>query len=97
MAPPAPSTRGPRRAARVTGMVVSAAGLACCRNATIRTSRGLGSSAAAVVGGLAAVNGLVVPNGSSPSSDKGADQLASEFEGHPNAAAAVLGAVVSVD
>ena len=33
-----------------------------CRNA-IPQSRGLGSSAAAVVGGLAAVNGLVSPGG----------------------------------
>ncbi len=74
---------------------VSAAGLAVrCRNA-IPHSRGLGSSAAAVVGGLAAVNGLVVQTDSSPSSDAELIQLASEFEGHPdNAAAAVLGGAV---
>src|ERR1700756_687500 len=45
---------------------VSAAGLVVrCRNA-IPHSRGLGSSAAAVVGGLAAVNGLVAQAGSVP-------------------------------
>ena len=62
-----------------------------CRNA-IPQSRGLGSSAAAVVGGLAAVNGLVAQTGSKPMSEADLIQRASEFEGHPdNAAAAVLG------
>lgn len=62
-----------------------------CRNA-IPQSRGLGSSAAAVVGGLAAVNGLVAQAGSDPMSEVDLIQRASEFEGHPdNAAAAVLG------
>lgn len=62
-----------------------------CRNA-IPQSRGLGSSAAAVVGGLAAVNGLVAQSGSASMSDADLIQRASEFEGHPdNAAAAVLG------
>lgn len=62
-----------------------------CRNA-IPQSRGLGSSAAAVVGGLAAVNGLVAQAGSNSMSDADLVQRASEFEGHPdNAAAAVLG------
>lgn len=62
-----------------------------CRN-DIPHSRGLGSSAAAVVGGLAAVNGLVAQAGSTPLSEAQLIQLAAEFEGHPdNAAAAVLG------
>ena len=62
-----------------------------CRN-KIPQSRGLGSSAAAVVGGLAAVNGLVVAAGSKAMTEAELIQRASEFEGHPdNAAAAVLG------
>lgn len=65
-----------------------------CRN-DIPHSRGLGSSAAAVVGGLAAVNGLVTQAGSEPMTDTQLIQLAGEFEGHPdNAAAAVLGGAV---
>jgi homoserine kinase len=65
-----------------------------CRNA-IPHSRGLGSSAAAVVGGLAAVNGLVAQAGSTPLSETELIQLSSEFEGHPdNAAASVLGGAV---
>jgi homoserine kinase len=74
---------------------VSSPGLVVrCRNA-IPHSRGLGSSAAAVVGGLAAVNGLVAQTDSSPLSVDQLIQLASEFEGHPdNAAAAVLGGAV---
>jgi homoserine kinase len=65
-----------------------------CRNA-IPHSRGLGSSAAAVVGGLAAVNGLVAQTDSAPMSVDRLIQLCSEFEGHPdNAAAAVLGGAV---
>lgn len=71
---------------------VTAAGLNVrCRN-DIPHSRGLGSSAAAVVGGLAAVNGLVAQAGSTPLAESELVQLSSEFEGHPdNAAAAVLG------
>lgn len=62
-----------------------------CRNA-IPQSRGLGSSAAAVAGGLAAVNGLVAQAGLEPMSEADLVQRASEFEGHPdNAAAAVMG------
>lgn len=62
-----------------------------CRN-SIPHSRGLGSSAAAVVGGLAAVNGLVAQADMKPMSEAELIQRASEFEGHPdNAAAAVLG------
>jgi homoserine kinase len=62
-----------------------------CRN-KIPQSRGLGSSAAAVVGGLAAVNGLVAQVESKPMSVADLIQRSSEFEGHPdNAAAAVLG------
>ncbi|MCV7011582.1 homoserine kinase [Mycolicibacterium madagascariense] len=65
-----------------------------CRNA-IPHSRGLGSSAAAVVGGLAAANGLVAQSDSDPHSDDDLIQLSSEFEGHPdNASAAVLGGTV---
>ncbi|MDG5771636.1 homoserine kinase [Mycolicibacterium fortuitum] len=65
-----------------------------CRN-EIPHSRGLGSSAAAVVGGLAVVNGLVAQAGSDPLIEDQLIQLASEFEGHPdNAAAAVLGGAV---
>lgn len=74
---------------------VSAPGLAVrCRNA-IPHSRGMGSSAAAVVGGLAAVNGLLAQVDSTPLSERELIQLSSEFEGHPdNAAAAVLGGAV---
>ena len=65
-----------------------------CRN-DIPHSRGLGSSASAVVGGLAAVNGLVTQVDSAPLADTEMIQLASEFEGHPdNASAAVLGGAV---
>jgi homoserine kinase len=65
-----------------------------CRNA-IPHSRGLGSSAAAVVGGLAAANGLVAQSDSDPLTELDLVQLSSEFEGHPdNAAAAVLGGAV---
>lgn len=65
-----------------------------CRN-DIPHARGLGSSAAAVVGGLAAVNGLVGQVSSPPFSRSELIQLASEFEGHPdNASAAVLGGAV---
>ncbi|OBK71528.1 homoserine kinase [Mycobacterium sp. 1274761.0] len=71
--------------ATVAGLNVS------CRN-SIPQSRGLGSSAAAVVGGLAAVNGLVTQAGLTPMSEAELVQRASEFEGHPdNAAAAVMG------
>ena len=66
-----------------------------CRN-VIPHSRGLGSSASAVVGGLAAGCGLAAKL--DPGSATGSDQLvqlASEFEGHPdNAAASVLGGIV---
>ena len=66
-----------------------------CRNA-IPHSRGLGSSASAVVGGLAAANGLA--GKLDPELALGSDQLvqlSSEFEGHPdNAAASVLGGAV---
>jgi len=74
---------------------VTASGLNIyCRNG-IPHSRGLGSSAAAVVGGLAVVNGLVTQAGSTPLSESELIQLSSEFEGHPdNASAAVLGGAV---
>ncbi|AWV47793.1 homoserine kinase [Mycobacterium leprae Kyoto-2] len=85
--------RAVRRGLQAVG--VSAAGLVVrCRNA-IPHSRGLGSSAAAVVGGLAVVNGFVAQIDSTPLSNAQLIQLASEFEGHPdNAAAAVLGGAV---
>lgn len=61
-----------------------------CTNA-IPHSRGLGSSASAAVGGLVAANGLM----GRVLTDGHLVQLASEFEGHPdNAAASVLGGVV---
>ena len=73
---------------RATGLVVR------CRN-NIPHSRGLGSSAAAVVGGLAIANALVTQVDSEPLDQAQLIQLASEFEGHPdNASAAVLGGAV---
>ena len=74
---------------------VCAPGLIVRSRNAIPHSRGLGSSAAAVVGGLAAANGLVAQSNSSPLSDDDLIQLSSEFEGHPdNASAAVLGGTV---
>lgn len=74
--------------AEVPGLVVR------CRNA-IPHSRGLGSSAAAVVGGLAAANGLLAQADREPLTEAQLIQLASEFEGHPdNASASVLGGAV---
>ncbi|MEU6564103.1 homoserine kinase [Nocardia nova] len=66
-----------------------------CRN-VIPHSRGLGSSASAVVGGLAAARGLAAKfDPALTGSDAELVQLASEFEGHPdNAAASVLGGIV---
>ncbi|OAN34306.1 homoserine kinase [Mycolicibacterium iranicum] len=74
---------------------LSASGLTVrCRN-NIPHSRGLGSSAAAVVGGLAVANGLAAQIDSSTMSTERLVQVSSEFEGHPdNAAAAVLGGAV---
>jgi len=85
--------RALRRGLQAAG--VSASGLNIkCRN-VIPHSRGLGSSAAAVVGGLAAANGLIAQSGSPELSREQLVQLSSEFEGHPdNAAAAVLGGAV---
>jgi homoserine kinase len=74
---------------------VSAPGLKVRCHNVIPHSRGLGSSAAAVVGGLGAVNGLVAQAGSTPLNQDELIQLASEFEGHPdNAAASVMGGAV---
>ncbi|BDX30949.1 homoserine kinase [Mycobacterium antarcticum] len=74
---------------------VSVGGLIVKTRNSIPHSRGLGSSAAAVVGGLAAANGLVAQSSSAPLSDADLIQLSSEFEGHPdNASAAVLGGTV---
>ncbi|WP_431236951.1 homoserine kinase [Mycolicibacterium aichiense] len=80
------------------GLMAGGAGvpglLVRCRNA-IPHSRGLGSSAAAVVGGLAAANGLLAQGDLQPLTDAQLIQLSSEFEGHPdNASAAVLGGAV---
>ena len=75
---------------------VAAPGIALrCVN-TIPHSRGLGSSAAAVVGGLAAASALLVADGRrSGLTASELVQLSSEFEGHPdNAAASVLGSGV---
>ncbi|NLU84453.1 homoserine kinase [Rhodococcus sp. HNM0569] len=75
---------------------VWAAGLdVLCRN-VIPHSRGLGSSASAAVGGLAAANGLVRKlDGFAGLTDEQLVQLSSEFEGHPdNASASVLGGAV---
>ncbi|MFV9635474.1 homoserine kinase [Mycobacterium neumannii] len=71
---------------------ISAPGMAVrCRN-DIPHSRGLGSSAAAVVSGLSVVNGLAAQTSSEILSEHDLIQLSSEFEGHPdNASAAVLG------
>lgn len=65
-----------------------------CRNA-IPHSRGLGSSASAVVIGMAAANGLVAQADLKPLTDEQLIQLSSEFDGHPdNTSAAVLGGAV---
>ncbi|MEO9328166.1 homoserine kinase [Gordonia aurantiaca] len=75
---------------------VSAPGLKLrCVNA-IPHSRGLGSSAAAAVSGLAAASGLITAAGFGDGlSEDELVQLSSEFEGHPdNAAASVLGSAV---
>jgi len=85
--------RAVRRGLAATG--ADAAGLIVrCRN-TIPHSRGLGSSASAVVGGLAIANGLVAQIDLEPLSCEQLIQLSAEFEGHPdNAAASVLGGAV---
>ncbi len=82
-----------RRGLQAAG--VEAAGLkVLCRNA-IPHSRGLGSSAAAVVGGLAVANALVAQSDRRPLTDSQLIQLSGEFEGHPdNASASVLGGAV---
>lgn len=81
------------RGLAATGL--QAAGLIVrCRN-VIPHSRGLGSSAAAVVGGLAVVNGLAAQMNTTVMDTRQLVQLSSEFEGHPdNAAAAVLGGAI---
>ena len=85
--------RAIERGLRESG-VLGAGLIVRCRN-DIPHSRGLGSSAAAVVGGLAAANGLAVQGGCDPMTVEQLIQVSSEFEGHPdNAAAAVLGGAV---
>lgn len=66
-----------------------------CRN-VIPHSRGMGSSASAVVGGLAAGRGLAAKfDAALAYGDDVMVQLASEFEGHPdNASASILGGIV---
>jgi homoserine kinase len=82
-----------RRGLAAAGM--EAAGLKLnCRN-VIPHARGLGSSAAAVVGGLAAANALVAQTDQPPLTVEQLIQLSGEFEGHPdNASASVLGGAV---
>jgi homoserine kinase len=78
---------------QAAGVAVSGLNVRCCND--IPHSRGLGSSASAVVGGLAVVNGLVTQVGSQPLAESELIQLASEFEGHPdNASASVFGGAV---
>lgn len=85
--------RAIRRGLAAGGVSVSGLNIKC-RN-VIPHSRGLGSSAAAVVGGLAVANGLIAQSGSQPLTLEQLVQLSSEFEGHPdNASAAVLGGAV---
>jgi homoserine kinase len=85
--------RAIRRGLAARGVAVPGLNIKC-RN-VIPHSRGLGSSAAAVVGGLAVANGLIAQSGSQPLTLDQLVQLSSEFEGHPdNASAAVLGGAV---
>jgi homoserine kinase len=85
--------RAIRRGLEAAG--VTARGLVVRCHNVIPHSRGLGSSAAAVVGGLGAANGLVAQTDSPMLTEAQLIQLSSEFEGHPdNAAAAVLGGAV---
>ncbi|MFT4125294.1 MAG: homoserine kinase [Gordonia sp. (in: high G+C Gram-positive bacteria)] len=74
----------------------TAGGLALRCTNLIPHSRGLGSSAAAVVSGLAAASGLLGASGMAARlTDDELVQHAGEFEGHPdNAAASVLGGAV---
>ena len=66
-------------------------GLSIRQTINIPTSRGMGSSASAIVGGLVAANQLV---GNKLSKDK-LLQMAAKFEGHPdNVAPAMLGGIV---
>lgn len=70
---------------------VEAPGLSVVCHNSIPQSRGLGSSAAAAVAGVAAANGLA----GFPLTDDQVIQESSVFEGHPdNAAASVLGGAV---
>ena len=86
--------RALRRGLEYAGVGVPGLKLRCSNE--IPHSRGLGSSAAAAVSGLAAASGLIAAAGAGPGLT--ADelvQLSSEFEGHPdNAAASVLGSAV---
>jgi homoserine kinase len=67
------------------------AGLRLTCDNTIPHARGLGSSSAAIVGGIVLARGLV-EGGDERLDDAGAFQLASDLEGHPdNVAAALFG------
>lgn len=82
------------RGLAVAGVRVNGLFVACTNS--IPHSRGLGSSAAAAVSGLAAASELIAKSGvGHPFSDEVLVEQASEFEGHPdNAAASVLGGAV---
>jgi homoserine kinase len=77
-----------RSACELTGFTPSGLALTCCN--AIPHSRGLGSSAAAVVAGIAAAYALA-----GRELDAAALQIAAEFEGHAdNAAASMFGGAV---
>lgn len=94
---PGPShlvVRAFRRGLEAAGLAVDGLNM-LCRN-TIPHSRGLGSSASAVVAGLAAAAGLEQGLTDAPvlTTDR-LVQLAAEFEGHPdNSSASILGGAV---
>ncbi|MGI8457934.1 MAG: homoserine kinase [Propionibacteriaceae bacterium] len=79
--------------AALASLEVAAPGLELLAHNTIPHGRGLGSSSAAIVGGLAAGWGLARPD--TPLDMEWALRLATEIEGHPdNVAAAVRGGFV---
>ena len=82
-----------RRGLSAAGVEVAGLKVHCCN--AIPHSRGLGSSAAAVVGGLAVANALVAQWDMPPLTTDQLIQISGEFEGHPdNASASVLGGAV---
>ncbi|MGO3326637.1 homoserine kinase [Gordonia sp. (in: high G+C Gram-positive bacteria)] len=82
------------RGLEYAGVAAPGVALRCVNR--IPHSRGLGSSAAAVVGGLAGASALLVADGRRAAlTESELVQMSSEFEGHPdNAAASVLGSGV---